>query len=69
MARRAFITRGDLRYPSASLRTGLNWKPREHWTRPRQISAEERQQREEELAQQRQQEREAWEAEKRRLGL
>jgi hypothetical protein len=61
MARRAFITRRDLRY--------LNWKPREHWTRPRQISKAERQQREEELARQRQREREAWEAEKSRVGL
>jgi hypothetical protein len=47
----------------------LTWKPRVTWRIPRQISDEERQQREEELIQYRQREREAWEEEKRRLGL
>jgi len=44
------------------------WKPRDRWTPPRQISETERQEREEELTLERQREREAWEAEKRRLG-
>jgi hypothetical protein len=47
----------------------LKWKPKELWTSRRQLSDQERQQREEELTQQRQLEREAWAEEKRRLGL
>jgi len=47
----------------------LTWKPKETWRIPRQISDEERQQREAELVEYRQREREAWEEEKRRLGL
>jgi hypothetical protein len=45
------------------------WKPREYWTPPRQLSDEERWQREQELTQQRRQELEAWTEERRRLGL
>jgi hypothetical protein len=48
----------------------LTWKPRELWTSSRrQLSDQERQQREQGLTLERQREREAWAEEKQRLGL
>jgi hypothetical protein len=55
------MTPQDLKY--------LTWTPKDTWRIRRHLSVQERQQREEELTQQRQREREAWAAEKRRLGL
>jgi hypothetical protein len=59
----------DFRYPAWRDVPYRAWKPKKQWTSPRDLSDQERQQREEELTLERQREREAWAEEKRRLGL